>query len=49
MGNKLLIHDSWGIADASGKNGPGAHGHPEHMHIEVGDAGGKIGRDSLQT
>ena len=44
MGNKLLIHDSWGIADASGKNGPGAHGHPEHMHIEVRDDGGKIGK-----
>ena len=44
MGNKLLIHDSWGIADASGKNGPGAHGHPQHMHIEVRDAGGKIGK-----
>tara|TARA_R100000406_G_scaffold25208_1_gene16131 strand:- start:11 stop:2380 length:2370 start_codon:yes stop_codon:yes gene_type:complete len=44
MGNKLLIHDSWGIADASGKDGPGAHGHPQHMHIEVRDAGGKIGK-----
>ena len=43
MGNKLLIHDSWGIADATGKDGPGSHGHPEHMHIEVRDAGGKIG------
>ena len=44
MGNKLLIHDSWGIADASGKDGPGSHGHPQHMHIEVRDAGGKIGK-----
>ena len=44
MGNKLLIHDSWGIADAGGKNGPGAHGHPTHMHIEVKDKGGKIGK-----
>jgi len=44
MGNKLLIHDSWGIADQSGKNGPGAHGHPTHMHIEVKDKGGKIGK-----
>ena len=44
MGNKLLIHDSWGIADQTGKDGPGAHGHPEHMHIEVKDKGGKIGK-----
>ena len=44
MGNKLLIHDSWGIADQTGKDGPGAHGHPEHMHIEVRDKGGKIGK-----
>ena len=44
MGKKLLIHDSWGIADETGKNGPGAHGHPEHMHIEVKDKGGKIGK-----
>lgn len=44
MGNKLLIHDSWGIADQTGKNGPGAHGHPEHMHIEVRDKGGVIGK-----
>ena len=44
MGNKLLIHDSWGIADQTGKDGPGAHGHPQHMHIEVKDKGGKIGK-----
>jgi len=44
MGNKLLIHDSWGIADETGKDGPGAHGHPSHMHIEVKDKGGKIGK-----
>ena len=44
MGNKLLIHDSWGIADASGKDGPGSHAHPTHMHIEVKDKGGKIGK-----
>ena len=44
MGNKLLIHDSWGIADQTGKDGPGAHGHPKHMHIEVRDKGGKIGK-----
>ena len=41
---RLLIHDSWGIADQTGKNGPGGHGHPEHMHIEVKDNGGKIGK-----
>ena len=44
MGNKLLIHDSWGIADQTGKDGPGGHGHPTHMHIEVKDKGGKIGK-----
>lgn len=44
MGNKLLIHDSWGIADQTGKNGPGSLGHPSHMHIEVKDNGGKIGK-----
>ena len=44
MGNKLLIHDSWGIADQTGKNGPGNLGHPTHMHIEVKDRGGKIGK-----
>ena len=44
MGNKLLIHDSWGIADQTGKNGPGSLGHPTHMHIEVKDKGGKIGK-----
>ena len=44
MGNKLLIHDSWGIADQTGKDGPGAHGHPSHMHIEVKDNGGEAGK-----
>ena len=44
MGNKLLIHDSWGIADETGKDGPGAHGHPSHMHIEVKDNGGEAGK-----
>ena len=44
MGNKLLIHDSWGIADQTGKDGPGAHGHPTHMHIEVKDNGGEAGK-----
>ena len=40
----LLIHDSWGAADKTGKNGPGKHSHPEHMHIEVKDKGGFIGQ-----
>ena len=44
MGKKLLIHDSWGIADETGKDGPGSHGHPTHMHIEVKDKGGLIGK-----
>mgnify|MGYP001418801369 CR=1 FL=1 len=40
----LLIHDSWGAADKSGKDGPGSHAHPTHMHIEVKDKGGFIGQ-----
>ena len=44
MGKKLLIHDSWGIADETGKDGPGSHGHPTHMHIEVKDKGGLVGK-----
>jgi hypothetical protein len=40
----LLIHDSWGAADKTGKSGPGSHAHPEHMHIEVKDLGGLIGK-----
>ena len=44
MGKKLLIHDSWGIADETGKDGPGSHGHPTHMHIEVKDRGGLVGK-----
>ena len=40
----LLIHDSWGAADKSGKNAPGSHAHPTHMHIEVKDKGGFIGK-----
>lgn len=32
----MLIHDSWGGMYAPGqKQGPGAHGHPTHMHIET--------------
>ena len=42
---KMLIHDSWGGMYAPGqKQRPGAHGHPEHMHIEVKDKGGFIGK-----
>jgi hypothetical protein len=40
----LLIHDSWGAADKTGKDGPGSHAHKEHMHIEVKDKGGFIGQ-----
>ena len=41
----LLIHDSWGAADKTGKDGPSSrHKHPEHMHIEVKDKGGFIGQ-----
>ena len=40
----LLIHDSWGAADKTGKDGPGSHAHPTHMHIEVKDKGGFIGQ-----
>ena len=45
----LLIHDSWGVADKSGKNPPGRHGHPTHMHIEVKDKGGFIGKGLFQN
>ena len=45
----LLIHDSWGAADKTGKNGPGKHSHPEHMHIEVKDKGGFIGQGIFQN
>ena len=41
---KMLIHDTWGFYKDGKKYGPGAHGHPEHMHIEVRDDGGKIGK-----
>ena len=43
---KMLIHDSWGdyyYPNAS-KGGPASLSHPEHMHIEVKDNGGKIGK-----
>ena len=43
---KMLIHDSWGdyyYPNAS-KGGPASLGHPEHMHIEVKDRGGMIGK-----
>ena len=43
---KMLIHDSWGAmyGGPGTKQGPGAHKHPEHMHIEVKDKGGFIGK-----
>lgn len=43
---KMLIHDSWGgmYGGPGTKQGPGAHGHPTHMHIEVKDRGGFIGK-----
>jgi len=42
---KMLIHDSWGGMYSPGqKQGPGGHGHPTHMHIEVKDKGGFIGK-----
>ena len=41
---KMLIHDTWGFYKDGNKSGPGRHGHPEHMHIEVKDKGGFIGK-----
>ena len=41
---KMLIHDTWGYYKDGNKSGPGRHGHPEHMHIEVKDKGGFIGK-----
>ena len=43
---KMLIHDSWGAmyGGPGTKQGPGSHGHPTHMHIEVKDRGGFIGK-----
>lgn len=43
---KMLIHDSWGAmyGGPGTKQGPGGHDHPEHMHIEVKDKGGFIGK-----
>ena len=43
---KMLIHDSWGAmyGGPGTKQGPGGHGHPTHMHIEVKDKGGFIGK-----
>jgi len=43
---KMLIHDSWGgmYGGPGTKQGPGGHGHPTHMHIEVKDRGGFIGK-----
>ena len=41
---KMLIHDTWGFYKDGKKYGPGSHDHPEHMHIEVKDKGGLIGK-----
>ena len=41
---KMLIHDTWGFYKDGKKYGPGSHSHPEHMHIEVKDKGGLIGK-----
>ena len=41
---KMLIHDTWGFYKDGKKSGPGSHGHPQHMHIEVKDRGGFIGK-----
>ena len=41
---KMLIHDTWGFYKDGKKSGPGSHGHPTHMHIEVKDKGGFIGK-----
>ena len=47
---KMLIHDSWGGMYAPGqKQRPGAHGHPEHMHIEVKDKVDLLVKDYLLT
>ena len=40
----MLIHDTWGFYKDGKKYGPGSHSHPEHMHIEVKDKGGLIGK-----
>ena len=39
---KMLIHDTWGFYKDGKKSGPGSHGHPTHMHIEVKDKGGYV-------
>jgi hypothetical protein len=41
---KMLIHDTWGFYKDGKKSGPGSHGHPQHMHIEVKDKGGLVGK-----
>lgn len=43
----MLIHDTWGFQDTTGKSGPGSHDHPEHMHIETKQGGGVIGKTNL--
>jgi flagellum-specific peptidoglycan hydrolase FlgJ/muramidase (phage lysozyme) len=43
----MLIHDSWGFKDRTGKSGPGSHGHPTHMHIETKFHGGLVDKEGL--
>ena len=46
----MLIHDTWGFQDSTGKSGPGSHGHPQHMHIETKmEGGGSIGSRKSDT
>jgi len=45
----MLIHDTWGFQDTTGKSGPGGHGHPTHMHIETKkEGGGLIGKSTKE-
>ena len=46
---KMLIHDTWGFYKDGKKSGPGSYGHPQHMHIEVKDQGGFIGKGMFQN
>ena len=45
----MLIHDTWGFYKDGKKSGPGSYGHPQHMHIEVKDQGGFIGKGMFQN
>ena len=46
---KMLIHDTWGFYKDGKKSGPGSYGHSQHMHIEVKDQGGFIGKGMFQN